>query len=151
MNILRVRNFVFASTVLLLVAIVLVAAFVAYDRSKDSARTDALERLDIIATDREFRLNQFVDSQLQEIDRIARVPTIRDVSDELLGLQAETPSFQAAYDTLDRFIQSVAANSLELSEVLLLTNDGNVFFSTNKEIEGAIQFAEQHGWSDEND
>ena len=50
--------------VLVLIVIVVVAAFFVYGRSKDSARTDALERLDIIATDREFRLNQFVNDQL---------------------------------------------------------------------------------------
>ena len=75
--------------VFLLVVIVVVTAVVAYGRSKDSARTDALEKLDIIATDREFRLNQFVDDQLQEITRISRIPTIRDISDELLSLEME--------------------------------------------------------------
>ena len=122
--------------VLVLVVIVVAAAVVAYGRSKDSARTDALERLDIIATDREFRLNQFVDDQLQEIIQISRIPTIRDISDELLSREAGTAAFQAAYDTLDRFIQSASANSPELSEVLLLTDAGNVFFSTNKANEG---------------
>ena len=129
-------NIVPVFVVLLLVVIVVVTAVFAYGRSKDSARTDALEKLDIIATDREFRLNQFVDDQLQEIVRISRIPTIRDISDELLGHQAGTPAFQAAYDTLERFLQSVAANSPNLSEFLLLTDDGDVFFSTNKANEG---------------
>lgn len=105
--------------VLVLVVFVAVAGVVAYGRSKDATRTDALERLDIIATDREFRLNQFVDDQLQEIVRISRIPTIRDISDELLSRETRTPASQAAYDTLDRFVQSVGANSPDLSEVLL--------------------------------
>ena len=122
--------------VLALIVLIVVAAVVAYNNTKDSDRTDALERLDIIATDREFRLNQFVDDQLQEITRISRIPTIRDISDELLRLDTGTAAFEAAYATLDRFIQSVSANSPGLSEVFFLTDEGIVFFSSNKETEG---------------
>ena len=128
---------VFGVAVGSLVAITVISAVVAYSGSKNSARTDTLERLDIIAADRDFRVNQFVDDQLQEIIRIARIPTIRDVSAELLSADAGTPAFRAAYDTLDRLLQSVAFNAPDLSEVLLLADPaGDVFFSTNKESEG---------------
>ena len=81
--------------VLALIVIVVVAAVVAYNSSKNSARANELERLDIIANDREFRLNQFVDDQLQEITRISRIPTIRDISDEVLASEAGTPCIRS--------------------------------------------------------
>ena len=127
---------VFGVAVGSLVAITVISAVVVYSGSKTSARTDTLERLDIIAADRDFRVNQFVDDQLQELIRIARIPTIRDISAELLSADAGTPAFRAAYDTLDRLLQSVALNAPDLSEVLLLTDpEGDVFFSTIKESE----------------
>ena len=49
---------VFGVAVGALVAITVISAVVVYSGSKTSARTDTLERLDIIAADRDFRLNQ---------------------------------------------------------------------------------------------
>ncbi len=83
---------------LLLITLLIVTALaaVAYFRSTGTLKEAAFERLNVVADDRENKLNQFIDERQANILSISRIPAVRDAADQLLLKQPDTPALQCS-------------------------------------------------------
>ncbi len=88
------------------VVIVAALAAVAYFRSTGTLKDAAFERLNVVADDRENKLNQFIDDRQANIIGISRIPAVRDTAEQVLLNDPGTPTYKAAYDTLQRLLES---------------------------------------------
>jgi len=117
--------------------IVIALAAVAYFRSTGTLREAAFERLNVVADDRENKLIQVIDERQANILSISRIPAVRDTADQLLLNKPHTPAYDAAYDTLQRLLESAQIGTPNIGTIHFLTNkEGDIFVSTDELLKG---------------
>ena len=104
----------------------------------------AVERLGVISTIKELELNLFIEEVQENLGRIADLPAIQAAAATLLA-EDGTSDDRAAYDTLERLVDSVSAAAPDLIEIFFLTDvGGRIFFSTDKAHEGEFRVTDTY-------
>ena len=94
----------------------------------DNLEEEVSTRLEIVANEREHRLNQFVEGQERNLVTIAELPAIRGAAEQLLANEVNSPAYKASYDTLRRLLASLTFRYSEFGDILFLSpRDGQIF------------------------
>lgn len=138
---------------LLSVATVLTISVSTYFSARETLKNSLYDRLSIAATLKEEELNHWFQTQRNDILLLARLPEIQTQTKLLLSApkpapepadeQTEVPSDadlkQAAKKQLASYLQDIISFKPDLAEVSIVTDDGTVLFSTNKNLEKSKQ------------
>ena len=126
------------SSVLVVVALSAIAYLVARNILEDQA----FEQLEVTSNFKELELKLFMEDVQENFSRIAALPAIRIAAASLLESE-EAADRQAAYENLERLVESAAAP--DLSEIFFLTEvGGRIFFSTEKSHEGGFRVTDSY-------
>ncbi len=132
---LRARLVIYFS--LLSLVMVSVVAYVAFQRAREALTRSVFDRLEAVATLKEDELNRWVGDQSQEVLLIARLPEMRRYASTLISSEAtseETRRSARAY--LTDYLSSLLAGQPNLQEIFILTDQGQVVFSSDPSHEG---------------
>ncbi len=124
--------------------VVTVLSLLAFIVARDILEDRAVERLAVISNIKELELNLFIGEVQDNLIRIADLPAIQSAAAALLAGDGSSGS-QAAYETLERLVESVAAAAPDLSEIFFLTDVGGlIVFSTEKAHEGEYRVTDTY-------
>ena len=136
----RIVTYFLVPSVLVVAVLSMLAFLVAQDILEDGE----VERLGVISTIKELELNLFIEEAQENLGRIADLPPIQDAAASLLAEEASSEKM-AAYDTLQRLVDSVSAASPDLIEIFFLTDvGGRIFFSTDQAHEGEFRVTDTY-------
>ena len=139
---------------LLSLTTVSIVAASTYGLSRNALKESVFERLSVAASIKESEINQWFETQRQDVLLSAQLPDIRAKAQILLQPKVDTvtddfgvldPGSDApnlrleAYQEISRYFKDLAGVKPNLQEVSILTTGGIVVFSTNKELEGQYQ------------
>ncbi|MEM9483653.1 MAG: ATP-binding protein [Cyanobacteria bacterium P01_F01_bin.116] len=144
---------------LLSIATVLTISVSTYFSARETLKKSLYDRLSVAATLKEEELNQWFQSQRNDILLLARLPELQTQTEILLSTpeskqdspqteeqteeQTETPSNaelkQNAKKELASYLQDIIAFKSDLAEVSILAEEDIVLFSTNKQLENTRQ------------
>ena len=124
------------------VLVVVVLSTIAYLVARNILEDQAFEQLEVTSNFKELELKLFMEDVQENFSRIAALPAIRIAAASLLESE-ESADRQAAYENLDRLIESAATP--DLSEIFILTEvGGRIFFSTEKAREGGFRVTDSY-------
>lgn len=138
---------------LLSIATVLTISVSTYFSARETLKKSLYDRLSVAATLKEEELNQWFDSQRNDILLLARLPEVQAQTQILLATpeaeaaeavtDSEKPSNtaikQAAKKQLAAYLQDIIAFKPDLAEVSILADSGTVLFSTNNQFQETDQ------------
>ncbi|MEM7793777.1 MAG: ATP-binding protein [Cyanobacteria bacterium P01_C01_bin.118] len=138
---------------LLSIATVLTISVSTYFSARETLKKSLYDRLSVAATLKEEELNQWFDSQRNDILLLARLPEVQAQTQILLATpeaeaaeavtDSEKPSDtaikQAAKKQLAAYLQDIIAFKPDLAEVSILADSGTVLFSTNNQFQETDQ------------
>lgn len=120
---------------LLSVATVISISTIAYFSARETLKQSIFDRLSVAAALKDGEINQWFQSQTQDVLFLANLPEIRTHSQQLSdGVQSE-----AAYESLEAYFGDISQVKPNLKEVSILSEGGIVLFSTNKTLENTYQ------------
>ncbi|MEM9482442.1 MAG: ATP-binding protein [Cyanobacteria bacterium P01_F01_bin.116] len=138
---------------LLSIATVLTISVSTYFSARETLKKSLYDRLSVAATLKEEELNQWFDSQRNDILLLARLPEVQAQTQILLATpeaeaaeavtDSEKPSDtaikQAAKKQLAAYLQDIIAFKPDLAEVSIVADSGTVLFSTNNQFQETDQ------------
>lgn len=128
---------------LALLTVVLVGA-TAFLQAKSALQVSAYDRLRVAATLKADALTQWVDDQREDLLLMARLPAVQLPVQDLLRYDTTSRAFQAAYTELQNTIAAAAERKDAWHEMLILSDKGEVTFSTNPAHEGDQHILDQY-------
>jgi signal transduction histidine kinase/DNA-binding response OmpR family regulator/HAMP domain-containing protein len=129
---------------LLSLVTVSLVGYIAFLRARESLKQSVFDRLEAIASLKEDEFGRWTDDQCRNLVFISWLPELRQQAGILLNAPGSEPRRQSAYDTLAEYLQFVATNASDASEILILDLRGNVIVSTNKSREGQFHGGRQY-------
>ncbi len=112
-------------------------AIAAYQRAKNALEESVTNRLTVATSLKEFQLNEWVDSQREDVLLISQLPEVRQQVAALLIYDPDEPEHQEAYGILTDYFNQLDRVKSSLGNVSITTNGGFVVFSSrNKDLEG---------------
>ncbi|HEY9815145.1 MAG TPA: hypothetical protein V6D20_04990, partial [Candidatus Obscuribacterales bacterium] len=112
-------------------------AIAAYQRAKNALEESVTNRLTVATSLKEFQLNEWVDSQREDVLLISQLPEVRQQVAALLIYDPDEPEYQEAYGILTDYFNQLSRVKSSLGNVSITTNGGFVVFSSrNKDLEG---------------
>lgn len=137
---------------LLSVATVLTISVSTYFSARETLKQSLYDRLSVAATLKEEELNQWFQYHRNDILLIARLPEIQaqtelllppqDNQDETANESRSSSDIEAARQQLTSYLRNIITFKPELAEVSIVTDEGLVLFSTNKQLENTTQSLE---------
>lgn len=116
-----------------------IVAMGAYLATKNSLKQSVLDQLRTNVALKEDKLNQWFQTQHQDIIFLSQLPELQDQTQVLLNKQATVNQLLVTYDEVNQYFQELIAIKSNPREVSLLTNDGKVVFSTNQSWQGKTE------------
>ena len=120
---------------LLSAATVLTISVSTYFSARETIKQSLFDRLSVAATLKEQEITQWFKTQRRDMLLLARLPEVKAQTAAL----ADDAVKQDAYDTLSVYLKDIISAKPNLAEVSILTEEGIVLFSTNKELEKTYQ------------
>ncbi|MGB3494517.1 MAG: response regulator [Elainellaceae cyanobacterium] len=122
---------------LLSVVTIGVVALSAYNRARESLQQSVIDRLTVATSLKAFQLDDWIDSQRQDVLLISQIPAIRNHVATLVTLDSDDPAWQRDYGLLDTHLSDITRNKPNLNSITITTNGGFVVFSSrDKALEG---------------
>ncbi|NES19059.1 MAG: response regulator [Symploca sp. SIO3E6] len=128
-------------SVLSLVTISLVAT-IAYVLARDALKQSVFDRLSVATSLKDYEINQWLNTQYQDVLLSAQLPEVKDQAEILLtqkDLAGQSIYYEAAYDSISQYFKDLAVIKPNLQEISILTTGGIVVFSTQKTLQGKYQ------------
>ena len=134
---------------LLSVATVLTISVSTYFSARETLKNSVYDRLSLAATLKEEDLNQWFQTHGNDILLLARLPEIQTQAERLVSGaatntasadQAQAPA--AARQRVAEYLRDIVTFKPHLAEVSIMSEEGLVVFSTNKELENTTQSLE---------
>jgi GAF domain-containing protein/HAMP domain-containing protein len=122
---------------LLSVVVMSLVSHIAFVQAKETLTQSTYDRLSAIATLKEDELNQWVNTQRQDVRFITQLSEVQGHAEALLTREETEPEYQAAYNFLTDYLTSIIASKTDLQEIFILTDvGGKIVLSTDKTHEG---------------
>ena len=128
-------------SLLSLVSVTTVAT-TAYIFSKNALKESVLDRLSVAASIKDDAIDQWFNIQRQDVLLSANLPEVQAQAGVLVSndsSEEQSKNYLIAYDGISQYFADLAAIKPNMREISILTNDGQVVFSTNKTLEGKYQ------------
>jgi two-component system sensor kinase len=110
---------------------------IAYIRASGALKDAIFERLNVIATLKEYELNQWVGDKRRQVILLADLPEIRSQTNLLGQLAPDDYTYQSVQENLRALFKMVLQNSDDLEELFILSDVGGaVIVSSKQEREG---------------
>ncbi|MGK7878391.1 MAG: methyl-accepting chemotaxis protein [Xenococcaceae cyanobacterium] len=127
---------------LLSLVTVSIVAITAYILSRNALKQSVFERLTVAVSIKDYEINQWFNTQRQDVLLSAQLPEVQTQAKVLLRRKAsekQSEEYQLAYKNISQYFSDLAAIKPNLRETSILTTGGIVVFSTNKTLEGKYQ------------
>jgi len=127
---------------LLSLVTVSLVAIMAYVLARDALKQSVFDRLSVATSLKDYEINQWLNTQYQDVLLSAQLPEVKDQAEILLTQKdwaEQSIYYQASYDTISQYFKDLAAIKPNLKETSILTTGGIVVFSTNKALEDKYQ------------
>ncbi|NER19937.1 MAG: response regulator [Symploca sp. SIO1C2] len=128
-------------SVLSLVTVSLVAT-IAYILARDALKQSVFDRLSVATSLKDYEINQWLNTQYQDVLLSAQLPEVKDQAEILLtqkDFAGQSIYYANAYDSISQYFQDLATVKPNLQEISILTTGGIVVFSTKKTLQGKYQ------------
>ena len=116
-----------------------VVALGTYQLAKNAIKESVFQKLKVAASIKEDQIEQWFENQYRDTLLSASLPEIRQQSQILFESESPEEERKLAYQELDRYFSSVKEIKSTIREISLVTNNGIVILSTNKDLEGKYQ------------
>lgn len=116
-----------------------VVALGTYQLAKNAIKESVFQKLKVAASIKEDQIEQWFEDQYRDTLLSAALPEIRQQSQILFESESTEEERKLAYQELDRYFSSVKEIKSTIREISLVTNNGIVILSTNKDLEGKYQ------------
>lgn len=127
---------------LLSLTTVSIVAFTAYLLAKNALKQAVFDQLSLAVSIKENEINQWFNTQRQDVLLSASLPEIKSTTEFLLNKKAVTDKpeeYQLAYNKISKYLANLTNIKANLKDVSILSTSGIVIISTSKDLEGKYQ------------
>lgn len=127
---------------LLSLTTVSIVAFTAYLLARNALKQAVFDQLSLAVSIKENEINQWFNTQRQDVLLSANLPEIKSTTEFLLNKNAVTEKpeeYQLAYNKISKYLANLTNIKSNLKHVSILSTSGIVIISTSKDMEGKYQ------------